>query len=584
MKIYNKLQVLSTRSSLNNDSYLYEKTKKIKSNFFSDFSTICNPSIKKDFDYFRKEYFINPKSSIPENHINSITFIATKLLGFPSNNYKEKQKIPTSELDKFVDSLAIKMQESRKFDHLSVAQIHPNGNLPAILANISSTLRNNNTIIGEVSPVETLMERESVNWLISNIAQYDLSRASGAIVSGGTLANITGLTVARERLIQKGWDGESSVCILTTSMAHYSIKKAAFLLGPKNLIQVLEIPMQKNTFKMDTKILEQTISICKKNNQKIMAIVGVAGETETGLVDDLQCISEIADANKIYLHIDGAYGAPFILSKRSSLFLGLSKSDSLVIDGHKYLYTPYAAGSILFKRSEDHALIEISNHDGAEYMFKSGKDREYVHAMQSEKMLHLGKRRIEGSMGGQGAASIWAISKTLGTEGLKEILNHNIDVTEAVYNFLSSSKFFKCAHAPELNTLCFYPKNLQIGNGLTSEEQAQLIETASAILEKRTGAYLSSTTIEVPTGINNDRTKMKVFRFVATHPYTEKEDVFKIIENLHDIWDELMYTRSSSIVSKKTDSTYLSQFTSRDFQTEEIYNEQAKNNRNRINI
>jgi len=505
-------------------------------------SGITKKEVRKDFEYYRSEYFINPKESVRASHIGLISMMAQKLLGIPS--IENTQQAPDTNVGMvgFAHHFVHQMQKSRKFDHLSVAQIHPDGNLPAILAHISSTLRNNNTIVGEVSPNETQMERESVTWLLDHIARFDGSRASGAIVSGGTLANLTGLLVARERLLLKGWDGKSPVFILTTHMAHYSIKKAAFILGTKGIVQVLNVPMEENTYKMSIVALEHMVDTCKKMNQHVLAIVGVAGETETGLVDDLQQIAEIADSANIHLHVDGAYGAPYVLSKKKKLFYGMERADSLSVDGHKYLYTPYSAGSILFKRSEDHALLEIANLDGDEYMFKSGQDRDSVHAMYQERMVHLGKRRIEGSMGGQGAASIWAVTKTLGTEGLEKVLDHNIEVAEAVYRAILSSKVFKAAHAPEMNTLCFYPVDSCIADILQyPEEQARLVELASAVLEQKTRAYLSSTSIEVPVKRNGNRIRMKVFRFVATHPYTEIEDALKVINDLHKVWDELVY-------------------------------------------
>lgn len=509
-------------------------------------------SLEKKFQDYRSDFFVNPKVPVAPHHIEAAALLMSKLLGKPTDNpdMDTARADPNSELGKFIHLLAEKMQHTRKFDHLSVAQVHPDGNLPAMLAHFASTLRNNNTIIGEVSPVETRMEQEAIAWLVKEIAQYDEHAASGAIVTGGTLANLTGLMVARERLTLEGWDGKTPAYILTTPMAHYSIKKAASILAPKGLIQVLDVPMETNTFKMDVHALDHYVSTTKKLGHRIMAIVGVAGETETGLVDDLQRISEIADANRIYVHIDGAYGAPFIVSKRSHLFVGMNHSNSLVIDPHKYMYTPYPAGAILFRSAQDHSLIEESNKDGAEYMFKTDEGRERAHAFKQASMTHLGRRRLEGSMGGQGAAAVWAVIQTLGVEGLKLVLDHTIDVTDAVYRTVTTSRIFKPAHSPDLNTICFYPTDTRISGILTNpKEQARLVETASAILEQRTGAYLSTTKIEVPTGRgrNNERTDLKVFRFVASHPYTEIEDATEIIDNLHEIWDELVLQEQAKI-------------------------------------
>lgn len=249
-------------------------------------------------------------------------------------------------------------------------------------------------------------------------------------------------------------------------------------------------------------------------------------------------MAEIAQENGIYLHIDGAYGAPFVLSEMGNLFNGIEKSNSLVVDAHKYLYTPYQAGTILFRNSEEHSMIENTNSDGNEYMFKEDEAHKKALAFKEQSMTHLGKRRLEGSMGGQGAASIWAVIHTLGKRGLGLLLNHTIQVTRDVYDNINNSPIFTPAYKPELNTLCFYPKP-----GLIEDlaEQNNLVETCCAILEQKIGAYLSTTTLDVPSE-DGTRTPMKVFRFVTTHPYTDSEDALRILDELHRIWSELTKT------------------------------------------
>ncbi len=494
---------------------------------------------EKNFEGYRAEYFINPKNPLEQKYSDAVTLLVSQLLGLPATDNLSDGSLKEG-LDKFVYELIERMRHSRKFDHLSVAQLNPDDNFPAILAHIASTLRNNNTIIGDVSPVESKMEQEAVNWLITKIARYDETKASGALVTGGTLANLTGLMVARERLSNNGWNGVTPAYILTSPMAHYSVKKSAAILAPRGIIQVLEVPMMPGSFTMDTHALEHYVNACTALRSPIMAIVAVAGQTETGLVDNLQHSAEVAQEHDIYFHVDGAYGAPYVLSKQAALFNGMELSNSLVVDPHKYGYTPFSSGSILFKSAEEHSLIEETNTDGSAYMFKTGKEREEAHAFKQVDSIHLGRHRLEGSMGGQGAAALWAVIQTLGVEGLGFILDHTIDVTDAVYRTLMTSPYFKPSFVPELNTICFYPHDKRIAQIDNPALQSLLVEKASAILEQATGAYLSTTTIPAVSGAKNERADMKVFRFVATHPHTEIKDALQIIDDLHAIWDELI--------------------------------------------
>lgn len=560
----------------------------------------------KDFDGYRKEFFVNPRRPIDPRFIQAGTFLMSRLLGMPSGQLPQDN----TPLNSFVHELAAKMEGeagndsmpgSRHFDEKSMAQLHPNGNMPAILANVSSVLRNNNTIFAGVSPAETQMEQEAVTWLAKEIAGYDPSESSGVITVGGTLANLTALTAARERLSSKrtnrgkrAWNGDKAY-VLASEAAHYSIDKAAAILSPNGGIEVLKIPLEKDGFRMDSEQLERYVKKLRKAGKPIMAIVGVAGETETGLVDDLNRMADIAAANGIFFHVDGAYGAPFRLTRQSELFRGMERGDSLTIDPHKYMYAPYPAGSVLFKDRTDHDRLEVMNDRGSGYVFQDDQAKQVAQQGQPE---FIGKRRIEGSMGGQGASGTWAVIHALGKEGLGLVLEHTLDVTQHAYATLAESDVFSPVFRPDLNSLCFYPDPTLSGNsdvaklltyqGYTATQdthknpkqevlQNMLIEEARQRLEDRTGVYMTTTELSVPVegkgfsktdmsaevehqqkkktkeakkprvvrrlqkdNPTEERKYLKVFRIVPTHPYTDVEQVDFALSQLHSIWGELL--------------------------------------------
>jgi len=489
---------------------------------------------KQEFLDIRNEYFIDPTKLVNSDFIQAVGMVVREL---STNNFTDKNidnSLP-SEILTFADTLITKLKDDRSFNEKSMAQLHPNGCKPAILAHIASTIKNNNTIVREVSPTESKWEDEVIDWLNKETAGYDIEKASGAIVSGGTEANKTGLLIAREKLLNKlnkisknnQFNGE--VAVLANELAHYSITKTCNELGFNKFIKLIKIPIDKERYNMNTVELKKEIIECNKRGMPIMAIVAVAGETETGMVDPLQEIADIANGEDIFLHIDGAYGAAYNLSRKKELFKGMNQSDSLVTDPHKYFYTPYPNGVILFRNQEDHALIEELNDDGNSYMFKP----EHGNSFKERTTNSHGKRRISGSMGGQGAASLWAVKNKLGTHKLGIILNHNLDMTDYAYRKLVKSNEFNILCEPDLNTLCIYPKNKQITDDPDLEKQ--MLEKTSKKLDEK-GIYISTTTLPVDGGRERNLT---VFRIVPTHPYTDKKEVDLVIDELHKIWGEV---------------------------------------------
>lgn len=471
-------------------------------------------------DYYR-QFFVDPNSPINPDFLQASTFLANMLLGTPVSDGQLPQE---SKISNFIKELALRMASSRHFDEKSMGQLHPNGLIPAILAHEASTFRNNNTVSVQSSPAESDMEKEAIGWLIENIARFDKTTARGALTTGGTLSNLTALFTARERLVHiKGWDAtRTPATVLSTEMAHYSVKKSARVLGPNGLIYVTGIPTETGGYKMDTNALKDKIMELRSQDVPILAIVANAGQTETGLVDNLECIAEIADTSDIFLHIDGAYGAPFVLSKRGRLFNGMSQGNSLSTDPHKYMYAPYPAGSIMFRNGDDQDFIKALNKEGEDYVLGETLDD------------HLGKGRIEGSMGGQGAAAALAAIKTLGVDGLRVVLDHNIDLTDLAYRTVClPDSPFKPAYVPELNTFGFYPR-------IPEHRDDNLVERAAKQLEADTGYYISTEVLPIPqnpTFSNENIVKSRVFRMVISHPYTSEENVESALSSLSEIWN-----------------------------------------------
>ena len=322
----------------------------------------------KGIDYYR-QFFVDPRRPVDPLFTASSQFLADKLLGKSDG---QSPQLPEGEYSGFVRELAKRMQGARCFDERSIAQLHPSGFIPAILAHEASTLRNNNTVARQSSPEENTMEEEVIQWIIKEIGRFDNpENARGSITTGGTLSNLTALLAARERMIdRKEWKQGESFVVLTSEMSHYSVTKAANILAPEEKIRVVNVPLERSSYRMDIDKLKDLVG---EHAGRVMAIVANAGQTETGQIDDLAKIAEIARERGLFLHVDGAYGAPFVLSRQADLFRGMEQATTLSVDPHKYLYTPYPAGVILHSSAQTQEYIrKINGHGGDAYLFSQG--------------------------------------------------------------------------------------------------------------------------------------------------------------------------------------------------------------------
>ncbi|MBN1105785.1 MAG: aminotransferase class V-fold PLP-dependent enzyme, partial [Deltaproteobacteria bacterium] len=245
---------------------------------------------------------------------------------------------------------------------------------------------NQNQVKIETAKASSFVERELVAWfhrIVYNRTEAYYQRnmqnprvALGNATSGGTVSNLTALMVAREKAFPSDGDfpgareagiekalrhyGYGRGVILVSARGHYSIRKAANLLGVGEE-NVVTVPVDSR-HRMDVRRLYQRIASLKAEGErertKIMALVGIAGNTETGAVDNLQKLGEAAQEVGAHFHVDACWGGSALLVEEyRSMFNGIETADSVSIDAHKLLYCPMAMGIILFKSEKDLNLI-----------------------------------------------------------------------------------------------------------------------------------------------------------------------------------------------------------------------------------
>ena len=299
---------------------------------------------------------------------------------------------------------------------------------------------------------------------------------------------------------------------------HYSLKKSADILGIGQE-NVIAIPTDEKN-KIDCQKLAEKCQQLAKDNIKVLAIVGVAGTTETGNIDPLDKIAEIAQQNQCHFHVDAAWGGATLLSnKYRPLLKGIEQADSVTIDAHKQMYVPMGAGLVIFK---DPASVSAIEHH-AEYILRKGsKD--------------LGSHTLEGSRPGM-AMLVYASLHIISRPGYEMLINQAIEKAEYFAELINQHEDFELITRPELCLLTYRyaPKSVQ---ALLNRNDNEANKSVNVLLGKLTKfiqkrqredgrSFVSRTRIEVS---RYGGEKIIVFRVVLANPLTTEEILQGILQ------------------------------------------------------
>src|SRR3954451_8656126 len=216
--------------------------------------------------------------------------------------------------------------------------ITPTPNPAGILGDLLAAALNQNLGVYSIGPSAVTMELRVIRWL-NDLIGYG-NEAGGNLTSGGMMANFIGLKLARDSTTSdtaqhEGVNGQWAVYV--SEERHISIDKSVDCvgIGRKNL----RLLPTNEKFQVDIELLEKTLQKDKEKNIRPLCIVGLAGTTNLGAVDDLKKLHEIAVRERCWYHIDAAYGGGVLLSKENAgLLEGLHLADSVTIDPHKWFY------------------------------------------------------------------------------------------------------------------------------------------------------------------------------------------------------------------------------------------------------
>jgi aromatic-L-amino-acid decarboxylase len=228
-----------------------------------------------------------------------------------------------------------------------LAYIPGGGLVSAALADLISNITNRYTGLYASAPVLVQLEIHVLRWLLDLFGFP--AQARGVLTSGGSLANWIATVCARDRQLGELFQDGVMYC---SDHVHHSMLKAAHLAGfPKKQVRMVA---SDEVGRLQVSAVQNAIRRDRARGLRPALLVASAGTVNTGCIDDLQGLADVAQQESLWLHIDGAYGAFFQFTERGRKKLsGIERADSLTVDPHKGLFLPYGTGCLLVREGED---------------------------------------------------------------------------------------------------------------------------------------------------------------------------------------------------------------------------------------
>jgi aromatic-L-amino-acid decarboxylase len=245
----------------------------------------------------------------------------------------------------------------------------PGGGLPSPPSRTSSRRRRTGTSgVFAAAPGLAAIEANVVRWFCGMVGLPP--DAGGILTSGGSLSNFSALLAARREKLPEDF---LSGTLYASDQAHHSIAKAAMLAGfPERQVRSVE---SDERFRIRPEALERAIARDRADGLRPFFLVGNAGTTNTGAVDDLTALAGIARREGLWFHVDAAYGGFFVLTERGRRALaGIELADSIALDPHKGLFLPYGTGSLLVRDVE---ALKRAHALSGEYMPEMQEDPDF---------------------------------------------------------------------------------------------------------------------------------------------------------------------------------------------------------------
>ena len=397
-----------------------------------------------------------------------------------------------ADLQNMIDNLRV--QNGRFFGYV-LGSGEPVGAVADLLASVV----NQNVTAWRSSPAAVTIEKSVVGWLAQSVGCKDFK---GSLTGGGSPANLMGLAMAREAKAPANEKGvQSSLTIYASREVHMSIPKAVALLGIGR--ENLRLISTGESFRLNPAELDAVIARDREAGKHPIAVVATAGTVNTGAIDPLPAIADIASRHGLWLHVDGAYGALAAMAIPGK-FKGLDRVDSLSLDPHKWLYQSLDCGCLLYRDSD--AARRAFSHTG-EYA-RSLTDDPVEGFAFFEESLELSRRFR--------ALKLWLSLRYHGLGAFRESIRKDLNHARRLAEAIVGEPQLELLAPVELSAVCFR----YAGSGGRTE--AELNRLNAAILKRvveRGKVYLSNASI---------RAKFSLRACVVNHRTTD-EDVDTVI-------------------------------------------------------
>jgi putative pyridoxal-dependent aspartate 1-decarboxylase len=437
---------------------------------------------------------------------------------------------------------------------------HMTSRLPSFVTQIAALLvaMNQNVVKTETAKALTPYERQSLamlHRLVFNRSDsfyrehtQNVGSTLGIICSGGTVANLTALWCARNRALdprsavhgveQAGIEAALSahdfnrVAVLGSALMHYSMEKSAGLLGIgcSNLIRV---PVDAE-YRVQVDKVDRAIREVKVGGGSVIALVGVAGTTDTGAIDPLEELADLAELHGIHFHVDAAWGGPILFSRQHCNKLrGIERASSVTIDGHKQMYLPVGVGITLFRDPKTAVAIEKT----AQYIIRKTSG-------------DIGRRSVEGSRPAN-ALYLHAGFNIIGARGYEYLIDQGVEKTKYLADRIRSLPEFELLADPSINILVYRyvpawlrAKARRRELSQTENQEISAFNVRLQKLQRQTGrSFVSRTSLRVPGYVDE---MLTVLRVVLANPLTTPAHLDDILEEQMRIGDALSLEASQT--------------------------------------
>ena len=316
-----------------------------------------------------------------------------------------------------------------------LAYIPGGGLYTAALAEFMAQGVNRYINLWQPSPAMVQVEQNVIRWLCDLFDYPETAR--GLLTSGGSMANFSAIVTARHTLGEDFLDGTYYV----SEQVHASVSKAANLAGfsRRNLRLVPTDPQ----LRMDADALRDMVAADRAAGFRPFLVVPSAGTTNTGAIDPLDDVADVAAASGMWMHVDAAYGGFFQLTERGrQRFAGITRADSVTLDPHKGLFLPYGIGSLVVR---DGAALRDAHYEGAAYLQDLAPEGELPNFTEYSPELSRPNRGLR----------VWMPLKLHGVAAFREALDEKLDLTDHLNDAFRQIPQIEIPWEPQLTVVPF---------------------------------------------------------------------------------------------------------------------------------